>query len=198
MTEGQATGKTKSRAGLIGLLAIFFVPLILALLMFYNLDAWQHPERSNYGELMLPIEPLSGFSALDENGDVLDETWFEKMWSLVYVADGSCDIYCETSLFVMTQARLRLGRDVSRLQYIYLAADQASYDAGKMMQQKHPRMLVLRLTDTKYLQAIDVTPQRNLYLIDPHANKVLRYPEGSSTKGVYSDLHKLLENSRIG
>jgi len=198
MTETQAAGKTKSRAGLIGLLATFFVPLILALLMFYNLDAWQHPERSNYGELMLPIEPLTGFSALDENGNALDETWFEKMWSLVYVADGQCDIYCETSLFVMSQARLRLGRDVSRLQYIYMATDQASYDSGKLMQQRHPRMLVLRLADTKYLQVIDTAPQRNLYLIDPHANKVLRYPEGSSTKGVYSDLHKLLENSRIG
>lgn len=198
MTEVQPTGKTKSRAGLIGLLATFFIPLILALLMFYNLDAWKHPERSNYGELMLPIEPLSGFSAVDLNGNTLDESWFEKMWSLVYVADGQCDIYCETSLFVISQARLRLGRDVDRLQYIYLATDQASFDSGKVMQQRHPRMLILRVADNQKLQMLDAEPQRNLYLIDPHANKVLRYPEGASTKGVYSDLHKLLENSRIG
>ncbi len=201
MTDVEAAVKTKSRVGLIGLLAVFFVPLILALLMFFNLDAWRHPERSNYGELMLPIEPLTSFTGVGADGSVLDITFFEKIWSVVYVAQGQCDIYCETSLFVITHARLRLGRDSSRLQYVYLATDQASYDSGKSMQERNPAMQIVRVVESDVastLQLIDTAAPTNTYLIDPHANKVLRYPSGSSTKGLYSDLHKLLENSRIG
>lgn len=199
MTE--KTKKIKSRAGLIGLLAVFFVPLILALVMYFNLDVWQHPERSNYGELMLPIEPLNKFSGIDVDNQVVGLDAFGKIWSLVYVGQGGCDIYCETTLFVMRQARSRLSQDMTRLQLVYLAADDVAFSAAQALQQRHPAMRILKLATEdagQLLQQFDFSPNGNAYLIDPHSNKVLRYREGSSTKGVYSDLHKLLENSRIG
>jgi len=173
-------GKLKSRAGLLGMLAIFFGPLVVAIWMFYNLDAWQHPEQSNYGELMLPIQPLEVFSAQGDNAQAVDLSLFKNTWTLAYVGGGGCDIHC-------------------RLQYLFVAIDQPSFEAAKRIQSRHPKMLVVRITDgLATLAQFGEQPQAKMFLIDPHANRVLRYEQGSSTKGMYGDLHKLLENSRIG
>jgi len=180
------------------MLAIFFGPLVVATWMFYNLDAWQHPERSNYGELMLPIQPLPAFDAQDLNGGAIGLGIFESVWTLVYIGEGECDIYCETSLFSMRQARSMLGNDMPRLQYLYLAVDDQAFETAKLFQKRHPKMTVLRASAPATLGGFGENPQTKMFLIDPHTNRVLRYEKGSSTKGLYSDLHKLLENSRIG
>jgi len=181
------------------MLAIFFGPLVVAIWMFYNLDAWQHPQQSNYGELMLPIQPLEIFNGQDESAKALDLGIFKNTWTLAYVGAGGCDIYCETSLFSMRQSRSMLGNDMSRLQYLFLAIDQQSFEAAKQLQARHPKMLVVRITDgSETMSQFGDQPQSKMFLIDPHANRVLRYEQGSSTKGLYGDLHKLLENSRIG
>ena len=192
-------GKLKSRAGLLGLLGIFFGPLVLATWMFYNLDAWQHPERSNYGELMLPIQPLDVFNVQDDSAETFGLDLFKQTWTLIYVGSSGCDIYCETSLFGMRQSRSMLGNDMSRLQYVFLAIDDQSFAAAKQLQTRHPKLMVMRVMDnSQTLAQFGTQPLGQVFLVDPHANRVLRYKQGFSTKGLYGDLHKLLENSRIG
>lgn len=192
---------TQSRLVLIGLILTFIGPLILATLMYYSLDAWEQPERSNYGELLLPFEQLQTFDATGEQGEPVALDRLHGVWTLVYVATGECDIYCETSLFTLRQVRAMLGRDLTRLQYFYLATDKAALASAQRFKQGHPAMQIFSLNESAangMMEAFGDKSERYSFLIDPHGNLVLRYPQGARTKGIYKDVHKLLENSRIG
>jgi hypothetical protein len=50
----------------------------------------------------------------------------------------------------------------------------------------------------RLLNAFGRHPSGTLFLIDPHANLMMRYPPDTTARGLQEDLHRLLEVSRIG
>ena len=101
----------------------------------------------------------------------------------------------------MRQARAALGRDLVRVQYLYLALDDLSGSAGEKMQAEHPKMLLGRVAEQdrdQQILAFEEEPQGFVYLLDPLGNLVLRYDDQSTTKGIVKDLKRLLKVSKIG
>jgi cytochrome oxidase Cu insertion factor (SCO1/SenC/PrrC family) len=208
----------RSRAQVWILLAVFFVPLALAFLLYYGSAGWRPPGSTNHGELISPPRPLPSVTLLTPDGTPLaPETWHGK-WTLLYVGDGRCDGRCRASLVLMRQTRLALNADMTRVQRIFLATgnccDRAYLDA------EHPDLavaladndagarLLAVFPDTRpaadstprdYSLSADADHSGVIYVIDPLGNLMMRHvPEPPPAKGLLEDLRRLLKLSHIG
>ncbi len=187
---------------MIAMFLVFFGPIFLAMFLYRNLDLWSQAAPSNYGELMMPIQPLSVFNVTDSRtNEPLSVESLEQHWTLILVAQKGCDLSCEASLFKVRQMRFLLGRELQRVQYLYLALDQASANAGSELAELHPRMVrvfVSPETAAQQSMAFGDDPVGNLYLVDPNGNLVLRYTNEAEVDGMLKDLKQLLKVSKIG
>jgi hypothetical protein len=190
----------RSRTQVWILLAVFFVPLALAFLLYYGSGGWRPSGSTNHGELISPPRPLPSVTLPTPGGAPLaPETWHGK-WTLLYVGDGRCDGRCRAALVLMRQTRLALNADMTRVQRIFLATgnccDRAYLDA------EHPD-LAIALADNdagaQLLAAFPDTADNFIYVIDPLGNLMMRHvPEPPPAKGLLEDLRRLLKLSHIG
>jgi hypothetical protein len=136
------------------------------------------------------------------------------LWSLVYVGDGGCDAPCQEALYVMRQTRLGLGRDMTRLERVFLVAGGCC--AREFLARVHPGLVVLDAGGAAaqpLLHALTASdpPQgrpegrlpgtaeaHTLYIVDPLGNLVMSYDASADPHGLLEDLKKLLRLSHIG
>jgi len=187
----------KSRAQLLLLVAVFFVPLAIAFALYYG--AWRPAGSTNHGELLDPPRPLPSAPLTSVSGAPFDAGLSSGKWSLVYVGDGACDPRCREALTLMRQTRLALNDDLSRVQRVFLAAG-ACCDSG-YLDAEHAGLIVAR-TDSAAGEAMlkefpDVRGGR-IYIVDPLGNLMMSYAPDAPPKGLLEDLKKLLKLSRIG
>ncbi len=208
----------RSRAQVWILLAVFFVPLALAFLLYYGSGGWRPPGSTNHGELISPPRPLPSVALLTPGGTPLaPQTWHGK-WTLLYVGDGRCDGRCRAALVLMRQTRLALNADMTRVQRIFLATgnccDRAYLDAEHsdlviaLADNDAGAQLLAVFPDTQpaadstpgdYSLSADADHSGVIYVIDPLGNLMMRHvPQPPPAKGLLEDLRRLLKLSHIG
>ena len=165
----------------LALLGLFFAaPLVLAWLA-YRLD-WAPGATSNYGELVTPPRPLSG-AALER---------LRGKWVLVSFDAPACDAYCERKLYFMRQVRRAQGKEMDRVERLWVLTGD-----GK------PRAELLPGIDgTRFArfspEGFPGNAPDHLYLVDPLGNLMMRFPRDPEPRGVIKDLQRLLKYSRAG
>ena len=194
--------KTKSRSYLLGLFAVFFGPLFFAAWLFYVPNSWLNSSTQNHGTLIQPAQPLNEFKLPSLDGELWDHEQFTGMWTLLYIGDESCDLYCEANLFKMRQVRLTLGRDMQRIQRKYLGLHtHQSTQAIENIFSKYPRMKTAwfdKPVVDKVLPQFKDLPIHRIYVIDPLGNLMMWYPKESTSRGMKKDLKRMLKVSQIG
>ncbi len=191
----------RGRLVMLGLFAAFLGPLGLAAYLYAHLDVWQPARRVNHGELLLPTRPLPLLVAEDEAGHPVTLERLRGRWTYVYVAQGPCDLYCQAALFKLRQGRALLGRDLTRVQLVYLALDEAAANSLEWLRPDHPALLGARVPAARAAAqqaAFGDDSPGYIYLLDPRGNLVLRYGRDARTKGMLKDIHRLLKVSSIG
>ena len=88
-------------------------PLVLGTLAY--LLGWSPGAPSNYGELIPPkaIAPLSELRG---------------KWVLVTFDAAACDAYCERKLYIMRQVRRAQGKDMDRIERLWVVTDAAGVE----------------------------------------------------------------------
>jgi len=136
---------------------------------------------SNYGELLSPraisgLEPLRG------------------KWILVSFDAAACDAYCGKKLYFMRQVRRAQGKDMDRVERLWVLTD-----AGK------PRAELLgAIEGTRIETRMDLTKvfpgnaPDHIYLVDPLGNLMMRFPRDPDPSRMIKDLQRLLKYSRFG
>ena len=193
--------KTKSRMFLIGVFAVFFGPLLIATWLFYVPNSWMSSKTQNHGELIQPAIPLDDFTLTSIIGDTWGKPQFMGKWTLLYIGDESCDLYCEASLFKMRQVRLTLGRDSQRVQRKYLGIDNEKNKQNiNEIMKAYPHMQVnwFKLSGIKNSLSLFKLQKNFIYLIDPLGNLMMQYSQDATSKGIQKDLKRLLKFSKIG
>lgn len=194
--------KTKSRSYMIGLFAVFFGPLFFAMWLFYVPNSWLNNSTQNHGMLITPAQPLEEFSIKAIDGSSWSDQDFKGTWTLLYIGDEICDLYCEANLFKMRQVRLTLGRDSDRVQRRYLGLKtDGNTESINGIFAKYPRMQATWFNKTvvdKALPQFQSLPLHQVYVIDPLGNLMMWYPKDSTSKGMKKDLKRLLKVSKIG
>ena len=200
-TSNQPASKTKSRTYLLALFAVFFGPLFFAMWLFFVPNSWLNSGTQNHGTLIQPAIPLDDFRITNNNGDTWDKTTFMGKWTLLYIGEEVCDLYCEASLFKMRQVRLTLGRDSQRVARIFMGIENKSdKQNSKEILKNYSKMQTDWFKQSDVYEAISnyKFELNHIYLIDPLGNLMMRYTKDATSKGIKKDLKRLLKVSKIG
>jgi hypothetical protein len=164
------------RNKLLWVAAVCVAPLVLGTAAY--MLGWSPGAPSNYGELIAPrMTPLDKFRG---------------KWVLVTFDAGACDAYCERKLYVMRQVRRAQGKDMDRIERLWVLTD-----AGK------PRADVLAASEgTRISRNGNLGFPGNaadyIYVVDPLGNLMMRFPRDPDPSRMIKDLQRLMKYSRFG
>ena len=195
-----------SRLKLIAIAAAFFGPFLIATLLYFSPQTSLVPQPKSHGELISPPTPLVRLEARDTKLRPLPQNTLLGKWTLAYWNDEICALWCQTELFKMRQVRLSLGRDLTRLQTLYFAkpthkpalTDPLSKPLNTL-HLRNPQLIIAKLIEqSKIEQQMNTFPLKNIYLIDPLGNVMMRYSKITNSKGMLKDIKKLFKISKVG
>lgn len=199
----------KSRIKLLTVMAVFAVPLMVATL-------WLHYVRTSgnalnvavRGELIHPAFPLEAVALQEDGSQPFDTESLRGMWTMLYAPQGECGEACELNIYHMRQVRLALNHRMDRVQRVLLVQGPEQVEQGLLGD--HPGLRVVSGSGEQYqamlskigeaLEAAagDMQLSDSIYLIDPFANLMMRFPADLPPKSMLKDIKHLLKVSRIG
>lgn len=194
-TKQQSTGLWK----LFAIIAVCAAPLIASYLTYYVIK----PQgRTNYGTILdprnYPIPTSLGTVTLDGEPFVLDA--FKGKWIMLMVNGGNCGEACRTMLYEIRQLRLAQGKDVDRIERVWLITDNEPLETVLMREYDGTHLLRAKLEAVKAWLPTESGTQvsDHIYLIDPLGNLMMRFPKDADPNKIKRDIVKLLKASRIG
>ena len=183
------------RVQLYALLALFFGPLLIAWIWFYQFEDVR-PGTVNNGTLVEPIVPVGELS-LYPRGQGEQVRPFVDDWFIVHLAPAGCDADCESALEVTRKVWIRLNKDADRVQRVMIAGSDVSYPADA-----HRDLLVFDADANALARfrdpARDALRDAAIYLVDPRGNLMMSYPQDFTPDMLYDDLRRLLRYSDAG
>jgi hypothetical protein len=160
--------------------------------------------RTNYGTLIdprqYPIPATLGLTTLDGKPASLDA--FKGKWIMLRTGPSDCQQACKKQLFAMRQLRLMQGKDMDRLERVWLITDREPMETLIIREFDGTRMLHARAEAVRAWLPVEQAggsgPDGLLYLIDPLGNLMMRFPPDADPSKVKKDIGKLLKASAIG
>ncbi len=191
MTEQAA--KPRGRVQLLLIAAVFFGPLLVAAFMYYG-GTFQPDGRVNHGALLEPIVNLH-----DEAPELDLSAEAEGKWLLIFEDRGACGDECREGLYTTRQSRLMLGREMDRVQRVFLHGD--TPPDTLFLDEEHQGLIAL--ADEPLSALLSSKKPRELadggyYLVDPLGNLVLYFGPDIDPGDMVDDIKRLLRLSRIG
>ncbi len=186
--------RTTGRTQLVLVACAFLGPLAVAAWLYFQGGGLAPSARSNHGALLEPIVNLADASPASAIAEAVGDAWL-----LVYTNPSACDTECERALYTLRQSRLMLGRDMQRLERLFLHGDSppdrvflAAEHAGLRTMQDAELDALLNNKRPAALQA------GGYFLIDPLGNLVMYFRPEIDPAEMVGDIKHLLKLSRIG
>ena len=195
----------RGRRQLLGLAALFFVPLALAFWMYYGPTGWRPSGDASKGDLIDPARPLPEISLPAMDGGTTAPAFLRGKWTMLYVGDGLCDDACRRALYLTRQSRIALNKDMDRVQRVFLVTRRCC-DRG-FLTKEHPDLIVAQVDDAPSAAVlgpfptyggVPVAAAGRIYLVDPLGNLMMSYAPSAPDKALLTDMKKLLRLSHIG
>ena len=177
----------RPRLVLIGLFAVFFVPVITAVVVSAKFSSWIPFGTVNRGELIAPplaIDGLTGGHSLS------------MQWVVLHATTADCARECVAALSAMRQARLALGKDADRLVRVLLLSDTSAIAQGSVASigRRFPGLIVRRV-GREIISQLPSPGHGTIYLADPEHRLILRYDRADPAGDIFKDLKRLLKVS---
>lgn len=174
--------------------ALCVAPVVASYLTYY---LWQPTGQINYGEL-LKAPPLPAARVKLADGSAFELAALRGKWVLLMADSARCAEPCERKLFMLRQLRLSQGKEMERIERVFLITDESAI--ADRLTESYRGTYFVRDGEGKLVKALpDGRPAADsIYLIDPLGNIVLRYPADADPKKVIKDLARLLKISGIG
>jgi peroxiredoxin len=173
-------------------------PMIASYFTFYVLK----PEkRNNYGTLIdQRAHPVPAMASTTLDGRPAALAQFKGKWIMLMAAPGACEEACRKQLFAMRQLRLMQGKEMERIERVWLITDSEPLDT-----------LIIREYDGTHMLRADAKAVANwlpaepgtsaadhIYMIDPLGHLMMRFPKDPEPRKVHKDIYKLLKASAVG
>ncbi len=207
MTETPPS-RARSRTVLVTVLLVFAAPVILAWLVYFAFPEYRPASTMNHGQLVEPVRPLPDFSFTDLEGRPLDRAWLRGKWTWVYLATGPCNKACVEQLYKIRQVRLTQGKNIDRLQRLFLwDAGTAGADEKAELAGHFPGLRILALPAGEQATALlrtfsldqaEPLSAGRVYLVDPLGNLMMSYEADADPRGLIKDIERLLKYSGLG
>lgn len=172
---------------LLAIVAIGVLPLLAALYFRYV----SPPEvKATVGQPLDPI-PLPFEFLQRSDGAALEHPAVSGKWLLIFAAPGGCDERCRHTLYLTRQARTAQGRNVARLDRLWLITDAGTPAAALMA--AHPDLVLIKARDAKVLELLGGKDSRKINLVDRRGLLVFRYSDDPEPKAFIRELGKLIK-----
>jgi len=201
MAEG-AKKRGRGRGMLLLVLLVCAAPLIASYFTYYVLK----PEkRNNYGTLIdQRAHPVPSMASTTLDGRPMALQQFKGKWVMLMTGSGTCADACRNQLFAMRQLRLMQGKEMDRIERVWLITDREPLDTLVIREFDGTHMLRAAseadaATVKTWLPAdAGTTSDQHIYLIDPLGHLMMRFPANPEPRKVYKDIYKLLKASAVG
>jgi hypothetical protein len=169
------------------------LPIVAALIAYF---VFPPAGRVNYGEL-LPPEPLPAVQLVQRDGRPFALGDLRGKWVMLQADRAHCPAACETKLFNMRQTRLAQGREMERIERVWLLLDEGQ--PAPAIARLYEGAVLVRDPNRMFTRSLPAAEVRDhIYLIDPLGNLMLRFPRDADPQRMIKDLARLLKTSRIG
>jgi len=185
----------RGRLQLVLIAAVFLGPLLIAAVLYFQGAALQPAGRTNHGAL---LEPYINVTA-ELSGLRVGEHYDTTSWLLLYANPNLCDDRCRNALYTLRQSRLMLGKEMDRLQRVFLRGDTAPDTV--FVAEEHQGLITIEggsLTGLLNNKRPADLPAGGYFLIDPHGNLVMYFRPDIDPADMVDDIKHLLRLSRIG
>lgn len=198
MKKSKAGSKSRGRWKLFLIILVCAAPIILSYFTYYVIKP---QSRTNYGTLLDPRDypiPVLETTLLDGAPVTLDA--YKGKWIMLQVDQAACTVSCQSKLYDMRQLRLTQGKEMDRIERVWLITDDQPLDTMLMREYDGTHML---RANAKAIQAwlpVDAgtSVADHIYLIDPLGHLMMRYPKDADPNKIKKDIYKLLKASAIG
>ena len=174
----------RGRAKFVLLGAFFLLPALAGTLAWW-LDL-APGTAANYGTL-LPPRPLA----------LAPLAALKGRWVLVQFDGGACDAGCERKLYLMRQVRRAQGREMQRVERLWLLTDAVPPGAALRAAIEGTVLAPAGANGAAAFPA-ERTVRDHIYLVDPLGNLMMRFPREPDPARVIKDLQRLLKVSSFG
>ena len=190
--------QTQGRWKLFLIILVCASPLLGSYLTYYVIKP---QSRTNYGELIDPRNhPLPKLNATTLDGKPAGLEDYKGKWLMLQADSGDCTEACRTKLFEQRQLRLIQGKEMDRIERVWLVTDDKPIDTVLLKEYDGTR--VLRADPARLKQWLPVetgaTLTDHVYILDPLGNLMMRFPKNPDPNKMKKDLGKLLRASSIG
>lgn len=178
--------RRKNRLMLIGIVAVFFGPLLIAALLSWS--GWRPAGSKAYGALVDPPRDVSAASVSLANGGKFAWRNPQWQWTLLALPGPNCADKCRAALADVLRMRATLGRNAGRLRVLYLGAPLPADALAQLapLQQGSDDST----TFASWRASGDDTLA--LALVDPGGLLMMAYAQGFDVAGVRRDLPKVI------
>jgi len=197
-------GLAISRLKLLLVFALFAAPLAVAWIFHAN-PQWVPKAVTNHGTLVRPARPLKTSGLRKPDGKPLQASYLQGKWTLLYIGGARCRKICRHKLYDTRQIRTATGNNRQRVQRLYVRTGRPDPGALRRLARAHPDLTVAVtrpgspfLAQFRFGADDDPVSAHRLYIVDPHGNLMMRYPDDFKPQGMLKDLTHLLRVSQIG
>jgi hypothetical protein len=173
-------------------------PIIASYFTYYVLKP---QTRNNYGTILdQRAHPVPEMAATTLDGRAQTLQQFKGKWVMLMVAPGACPQTCQQTLYTMRQLRLMQGKEMDRIERVWLITDDEPLQTMLIREYDGTHMLRAgAATVNGWLPAdAGTTPADHIYMIDPLGHLMMRFPQQPEPRKVYKDIAKLLKASSVG
>jgi hypothetical protein len=157
---------------LLAIALVCLMPLVLA--TYFRFVA--NPDPPSFAGKALVPSPFPYGDLQQINGQKMDRAGVGDQWLVVHVEHGACSLACRDALYLTRQARTAQGRNMMRVQRIWIISD--AKVPSKDLLTANPDLLLVRPTTTRLLQQMNqesASLSEVIYLVDRRGFLVFRY-----------------------
>ncbi|MCU6435041.1 cytochrome C oxidase subunit I [Undibacterium sp. Jales W-56] len=157
--------------------------------------------RTNYGVILDPRSyPMPKLDARLLGGEPKELDAYHGKWIMLQADSGDCAEACKKKLYDMRQLRLIQGKEMERIERVWLITDDKPVDTVLIREYDGTRMLTVNVDKLKSWLPSDsnTSISDHIYMIDPLGNLMMRFPKDADPNRIKKDIAKLLKASAIG
>jgi cytochrome oxidase Cu insertion factor (SCO1/SenC/PrrC family) len=194
----EQNNRSRGRWKLLAVLAVCAAPIVASYITYYFIKP---TARTNYGTLIDPaLHPLPPMAMRLLGGEPVTLESYRGKWVMLKVGGSDCAQACQDQLFAMRQLRTMQGKEMTRIERVWLITDEQPLDTMLLRVNDGTRML--RAPADVVYKWLPVEQGGNaaehIYLVDPRGNLMMRFPKQPDPSKVKKDIGKLLKASAIG
>jgi hypothetical protein len=194
-----ARARPRSLTPLVLVLLACLAPVVAAVVMYLN-PQWLSGKSTNYGDILepqRPVPPASELALTDLQGNPVDLQQMSGQWLLLTADGAACPEECARKLFIMRQSHASTGKNVVRIDRVWLITDDAPVKPEVLEAYRGMHMLRANPEQLRAFLGSD-TPEKHIWIIDPLNNLMMRFPENADPSKLRRDIGKLLFASQVG